>query len=178
MGDIRPHTCPSVGRQKIGALLLFRYNNEGVYMILRVKKLDQEIPIPAYAHSGDAGLDLFAREEYLVKAGKRVLVRTGVAMEIPRGYVGLIWDKSGLANSHGLKVLGGVVDAGYRGEIKVGLLNTGNKDYKIEKYHKVAQMLIQKVERLTVKEAKELSEATRGEDGFGSTGEFSEARLR
>ena len=139
-------------------------------MLLKIKKLRADAKIPSYAHHGDAGFDLFAVEETTVSAGERVLVGTGIALEIPDGFVGLIWDKSGLATAHGLKTLGGVIDAGYRGEIKVGIINLSTEDYVFEAGHKVAQMLIQKVERATIEEAPELSDAPRGEGGFGSTG--------
>lgn len=139
-------------------------------MILKIKKLKENAKIPAYAHPGDAGFDLFVAEEVVISAGKRVLVGTGIALEIPDGFVGLIWDKSGLATVHGLKTLGGVIDAGYRGEIKVGIINLSAEDYTISAGHKVAQMLIQKVERADIKEVAELSDAIRGEGGFGSTG--------
>ena len=139
-------------------------------MLLKIKKLRADAKIPSYAHHGDAGFDLFAVEETTVSAGERVLVGTGIALEIPDGFVGLIWDKSGLATAHGLKTLGGVIDAGYRGEIKVGIINLSTEDYVFEAGHKVAQMLIQKVERATIEEAPDLSDAHRGEGGFGSTG--------
>lgn len=139
-------------------------------MLLKIKKLRADAKIPSYAHHGDAGFDLFAVEEAVIPRGERVLVGTGIALEIPDGFVGLIWDKSGLATAHGLKTLGGVIDAGYRGEIKVGIINLSAEDYTIGTGHKVAQMLIQKVERATIEEAPELSDAPRGEGGFGSTG--------
>lgn len=126
--------------------------------------------MPNYAYHNDAGFDLCAIESVTIPAGSRVLVGTGIAMEIPDGYVGLVWDKSGLSNTHGLKTLGGVVDAGYRGEVKVGIINLSTSDYTIGAGHKVAQMLIQKVEQVEIKEVAELSDATRGEGGFGSTG--------
>lgn len=139
-------------------------------LTLRVKKLTETAVLPAYAHPGDAGMDLFASEETAVGAGDRTVVPTGIAMEIPDGYVGLIWDKSGLSNNHGLKTLGGVIDAGYRGEIKVGLVNTSHEDYVVHAGEKVAQMLIQKVEHGAIEEVSELSDTSRGEGGFGSTG--------
>ena len=137
-------------------------------MNIKIKKLRDGAKIPAYAHSGDAGFDLFSVDEIVVPAGARVLVGTGIALEIPDGFVGLIWDKSGLATAHGLKTLGGVVDAGYRGEVKV--INLSVENYTIGAGHKVAQMLIQKVEHTTIEEVAELSGAARGEGGFGSTG--------
>ncbi len=139
-------------------------------MELLIKKLNPEAKLPSYAHEGDAGMDLFAVEEVSVPPMGRVLVGTGIAMEIPIGYVGLVWDKSGLSNSYGIKTLGGVIDAGYRGEIKIGLINLGTEDYKISAGHKVAQMLIQKVEHPQIVEVGELSDTARGDGGFGSTG--------
>lgn len=139
-------------------------------MELKVKKLHPDAKLPTYAHHNDAGFDLYAIESVTIPAGERVLVGTGIAIEIPDGYVGLIWDKSGLSNTHGLKTLGGVVDAGYRGEIKAGVVNLSDESYTITVGHKVAQMLIQKVEHAEIREATELSDAVRGEGGFGSTG--------
>src|SRR3989339_1069512 len=110
-------------------------------LTLKVKKLSQVTVLPSFAHPGDAGIDLFACEETVVRQNDRTLVGTGVGMEIPDGYVGLIWDKSGLSNNHGLKTLGGVIDAGYRGEVKVGVINLGDTPYTIEQNHKVAQMV-------------------------------------
>ncbi len=139
-------------------------------MILKIKKLNPEAKLPSYAHPGDAGMDLFALQEVTLKPGEFAKILTGVAMEIPIGHVGLIWDKSGMAANFGLKTLGGVVDAGYRGEVQVGMINLSQKSYTIEKHHKVAQMLIQKVEGPSVEEATELSDTSRGAGGFGSTG--------
>lgn len=139
-------------------------------MEIKVKKVHPEAKLPTYAHHGDAGFDLYAIESVSIPVGARVLVSTGIAIEIPDGYVGLIWDKSGLSMVHGLKNLGGVVDAGYRGEIKAGMINLSNEDYTITAGHKVAQMLIQKVEHAEIKEVTELSDSTRGHGGFGSTG--------
>lgn len=137
---------------------------------IRIKKLKNDAVTPNYAHEGDAGMDLFAAEKVVLRSHERAQVKTGIAMEIPKGYVGLVWDKSGLSQKHGLKTLGGVVDAGYRGEVMVGVANISNETYTIEKGHKVAQMLIQKVESPEVVEAAELSDSARGDGGFGSTG--------
>ncbi len=139
-------------------------------MQLKIKKLYPESKIPIYAHDGDAGFDLYSREEIILSPGERKMVPTGIAMEIPEGYVGLVWDKSGLSMKHGLKNLGGVVDAGYRGEVTVGIVNLSQEKYVIEGGHKVAQMLIQKVERVEIVEATELSDTARSDGGFGSTG--------
>ncbi len=140
-------------------------------MKLQVKKLDPQAKLPSYEHLGDAGLDFYALEDFVVPArGRRTGIRTGLAVAIPDGYVGLFWDKSGLAAKHGLKVMAGVIDSGYRGELLLTLLNTSDTDYHFKQGEKVMQMLLQKVERVEVEEVQVLSETSRGEGGFGSTG--------
>jgi dUTP pyrophosphatase len=99
-----------------------------------------------------------------------VRVKTGIALELPVGYVGLIWDKSGLAANHGLKTMAGVLDAGYRGELQIVVTNLSKEIYSIKKHDKVAQMLIQRIESPELIEVDELSDTSRGEGGFGSTG--------
>ncbi len=139
-------------------------------MTIKIKRLSDDAKVPAYAHLGDAGMDLYAREGAVIKKGDMAMIPTGIAMEIPEGYVGLIWDKSGLATRHKLKTLAGVIDSGYRGEIQVGLFNFGRGNYAVEKHHKIAQLLIQKIEHAELEEVSELSDSSRGEGGFGSTG--------
>lgn len=139
-------------------------------MKVKIKKLDPEAKLPSYAHSGDAGMDLYSLEKVEIGPGERVKIKTGIAIELPEGYVGLWWDKSGLSNNHGLKILGGVLDCGYRGELLVGLINLSKQTYAIEKHDKVTQMLIQKVEHPEIEEVEELSDSSRGTGGFGSTG--------
>jgi dUTP pyrophosphatase len=139
-------------------------------MKLKVKYLAKDIPKLAYAKAGDAAFDLYAAKDITIAPMGRVQVPTGVAMEIPEGYVGLVWDKSGLSHKFGLRTLGGVVDAGYRGEVMVGIINLSKEAYTFEKGHKVAQMLIQKREHCDIVEVKELSDSERGSNGFGSTG--------
>ena len=141
-------------------------------MLIKFQKILDDAIIPHYAHPGDAGMDVFSAEETIIKAGKRKNVRTGVKMELPEGFVGLVWDKSGLALKNGIKTMAGVIDSGYRGEIGIVFVNLSDQDYKIEKGQKIAQMLIQKVERVEIEETKELSETKRGEGCFGSTGLF------
>lgn len=138
-------------------------------MKVKVLKLEKDATLPAYAHPHDAGMDIFALETTTVAPSEFVAVRTGISMEIPKGHVGLVWDKSGLALK-GIKTIAGVVDAGYRGEVKICVTNLGKTSYTFEKGHKVAQMLIQKVESPTIAEVKKLSETKRGKKGFGSTG--------
>ncbi len=137
---------------------------------LNIKKLHTRAKLPHYAHPHDAGADLFSVEDVVIPPGERVLVSTGIALEIPEGYVGLVWDKSGLSTTHGLKTLGGVIDAGYRGEIKIGIINLSKDPYHLGVGHKVAQLLLQNVEHAHIVEVDDLSSSTRGEGGFGSTG--------
>ncbi len=139
-------------------------------MQIKFKKLHPDAKAPQYAHHGDAGMDFFALEKTILKPGEHAAIKTGIAMEIPHGYVGLFWDKSGIAIKHGIKLLGGVIDAGYRGEILIGMMNLSAVEYVFEVGHKVSQMLIQKVEAPDIIEATELSDTSRGEKGFGSTG--------
>lgn len=139
-------------------------------MKLYIKKLSPQAILPGYAHPGDAGMDLYACESVTLGRGERVQVKTGIAVHIPDEHVGLVWDKSGLSHKHGLKTMGGVIDAGYRGEIMVGMVNLGDEPYTILAGHKVAQMLIQKVERVEIEEVLDLDGSSRGEAGFGSTG--------
>lgn len=139
-------------------------------MILKVKKVHPEAMVPAYAHPNDAGMDLYSAEEITLNPGQVVRIKTGIAVEIPDGYVGLCWDRSGLSTNHSLKTVAGVIDAGYRGEILVGMINLGKEAYTFNKGDKIAQMLIQKIEHPEIVESTELAETARGEGGFGSTG--------
>lgn len=135
-----------------------------------VKKIHEDAVAPSYAHEGDAGMDLFSKEEIVLKPGERKVIGTGIAMAIPIGHVGLIWDKSGLAAKYGLKTMAGVVDSGYRGEVGVVLHNLSDKEYLVEKNSKIAQMLIQPVHSNQVIEVEDLDETARGDGGWGSTG--------
>ena len=139
-------------------------------MKLAIKKLDPEAKLPERAHASDAGLDLFTLEEGTLERYETRVFRTGIAMAIPEGHVGLIWDKSGLATKHSLTCLGGVIDAEYRGEIMLMLANLGTEAYTITKHQKIAQMLIQKIELPVIEEVVDLDDTERGERGFGSTG--------
>lgn len=141
-------------------------------MLIKFQKISDEAIMPHYAHQGDAGLDIFSAEETVVKAGERKNIKTGIKMELPEGFVGLVWDKSGLALKNGIKTMAGVIDSGYRGEIEIVLVNLSDQNFKIEKGQKIAQMLVQKIEQAEIEEAQELSETKRGDGGFGSTGLF------
>ena len=138
---------------------------------VKIQKINENAKIPNYAHQGDAGLDLYlAEEDYILKPRERRGFLTGIKMEIPNGYVGLIWDKSGLAVKYGIKIMAGVIDSTYRGEVIVVLANIGSKEYLIEKNAKIAQMLIQKVELAKIEIVEDLNVTKRGDSGFGSTG--------
>src|ERR1035437_320749 len=139
-------------------------------MKIKIKKLHLDAQIPKYAHEGDAGLDLYTVEAFELEPGERKSIPLGIAIEIPDGYVGLMWDKSGLSHKYGIKSFGGVIDSGYRGEIHAGVMNLSDKYFKFEKGHKIAQLLIQKIENVDFEEVKELSDTSRGEGGLGSTG--------
>jgi dUTP pyrophosphatase len=139
-------------------------------MKLNVKKLHKDAKLPTHGHPGDAGMDLYCAEDVIFPPGKQERVSTGIAVEIPEGHVGLIWDKSSISFNLGLKVMGGVIDAGYRGEIILNLLNVSSKEVLLPKEHKVAQMIIQKFEHCDILEVDELSETVRGYGREGSTG--------
>lgn len=136
---------------------------------LSVKKLNGDAIIPTRAHHDDAGVDLYICGAIAIPPHTTVPVPTGVAMEIPTGSVGLIWDKSSVG-AKGIKTLGGVIDASYRGEVKVVVHNMNDTEVTFEHGQKIAQILIQKVELLAIEEVAELSSTVRGEGGFGSTG--------
>jgi len=145
---------------------------------VELKMLDAGLEVPSYAHPGDAGADLRAREDVTLAPGERKLVPTGVSIGMPNGYVALIHPRSGLATKHGLTVVNapGTVDAGYRGEIAVTLLNTDLvHPIELKRGDRIAQMVIQRVEYAGFVQVDELSETVRGEGGFGSTGGFSTA---
>ena len=139
-------------------------------MTIRIKKTHQEATIPKYALPDDAGMDFFALETTILLPNERKAIATGISMAIPKGYVGLIWDKSGIAAKFGIKTMAGVIDSGYRGEIKIVMHNLSTEPYTFEKGTKVAQMLIQAVEQKNIVEVDNLEETERGQGGFGSTG--------
>src|SRR3989338_8823021 len=139
-------------------------------MTLFIKKISATAIIPQYAHPHDAGMDLYASETIIIAPQERQLIPTGLALAIPSGYVGLIWDKSGIAANHGLKTMAGVIDSGYRGEIKILIHNLSSRPYTVQSGTKIAQMLIQPVVQNEIIEVKELDDTSRGVGGFGSTG--------
>jgi dUTP pyrophosphatase len=138
-----------------------------------VIRLDPELPLPTYAHPGDAGIDLLAREDAIVRAaGGRVLVPTGIALALPRGHAGFVLPRSGLALKHGLTVVNspGLIDCAYRGEIKVVLLNTDPMaDYEVHRGDRIAQLVVQRVSEIVWNEVDSLDGDDRG-GGFGHSG--------
>lgn len=142
-------------------------------MDLRIKRLDPGLPLPRYAHEGDAGLDLYAAESVTLTPFERALVPTGIAVAIPEGFAGFVQPRSGLAIRHGLSLVNtpGLIDSHYRGEIKIIAINLDpSQTLAINRGDKIAQLVIQPVVRATLIECDELDETARGEGGFGSTG--------
>lgn len=145
---------------------------------IEVQRLDPELPLPSYAHVGDAGADLHAAAEVELGPGERALVPTGIAMALPEGYVGLVHPRSGLAARHGISIVNapGTIDAGYRGEIKVCLVNTDpHVPFTVHRGDRIAQLVIQRVESARFVVAEALPGTTRGDGGYGSTGGFGQA---
>ena len=141
---------------------------------LPVLRLDPDLPLPAYARAGDAGIDLIAREDVtLAPAGGRALVATGIAIALPEGYAGLVQPRSGLAFKHGVTVLNtpGLIDSGYRGELKVCLINHDPTEaFEVTRGERIAQLIVQAVEHVTFVEVDTLDDSERGDKGFGSSG--------
>ena len=139
-----------------------------------LRRLDPELPLPSYARAGDAGADLVAREGVVLAAGGgRALVPTGIAIAIPEGYAGFVQPRSGLALRHGVTCLNtpGLIDSGYRDELKVVLVNTDpDHDYEVHRGDRIAQLVIQRVEHAAFRVVDDLPETSRGGGGFGSTG--------
>jgi dUTP pyrophosphatase len=140
---------------------------------VQMRQLEPGLPLPVYAHPGDAGADLVAAEDVELAPGERALVPTGIAIALPEGYVGLVHPRSGLANRLGVTVLNapGTVDSGYRGEILVNLINHDRANVaKISRGDRIAQLVVQRVERARFTVVDELAESSRGAGGHGSTG--------
>jgi dUTP pyrophosphatase len=139
-------------------------------MKIQIKKLHPDAKVPVFSLKGDAGMDLFSIEECLLKPGDKYIVKTGIAMKIPKGYAALVWDKGGPSHKFGIKTLGGVFDSNYTGEYLIGLVNLGKERFVIKKGQKIAQILIQKVETPKIEVVQELPRTNRGEGRHGSTG--------
>jgi dUTP pyrophosphatase len=140
-----------------------------------IQRLDPELPVPAYAHPGDAGADLVATSDITLKPGERAMVGTGIAIALQDGYAAFVHPRSGLAAKHGVSIVNapGTVDAGYRGEIKVCLVNLDTAaEVTLRRGDRIAQLVIQRVEKARFVEVEKLPGSARGEGGYGSTGGF------
>jgi dUTP pyrophosphatase len=140
-------------------------------MKLKIQRINTAAKLPIRAYKHDAGYDLYSAEEITLKPGERAAVKTGIKMAIPAGCAGLVWDKGGVANA-GIHCLAGVVDAGFRGEVTVHLVNLSDKIHEIKPGQKIAQMLIQKTEFPGIEEGEITDETERGTGRFGSSGIF------
>ncbi|MEX1027837.1 MAG: dUTP diphosphatase [Candidatus Paceibacterota bacterium] len=136
---------------------------------IQIKKLYDDTKMPGYAKPGDVALDMFSHEAATLQPGERKVFHTGFALEFPEGFAAIVKDKGGIANA-GVTTMGGVFDAGYRGEYNAQLLNVGTEPYVVEKGDKIAQLMILPVEIVTLEEVAELGDSERGVGRFGSTG--------
>lgn len=141
-------------------------------MEIKLKRMRDNAKLPTYAHAGDVGMDVYATDSYELQPGERRVFDVGFGMEFPTGYAAIVKDKSSLPNHHGLHTMGGVYDAGYRGEYNVQLINLGQASVQIEEGQKIAQIVIFPIATATLTEVDELSESSRGAGQFGSTGKF------
>ena len=142
---------------------------------IQIVRLDPDLPAPAYARPGDAGADLVTTVDVTLHPGERAMVPTGISIALPDGYVALVHPRSGLAARHGLSIVNapGTIDAGYRGEIKVMLINHDPRDpVELRRGDRIAQLVVQRFERARFVEVAELPASVRGEGGYGSTGGF------
>jgi len=142
-------------------------------MQVLIKRLDPTVPLPSYAKGGDAGADLVTRIDFTIKPGERMLIPTGISIALPNGYVALVHPRSGLAIKHGVTMVNspGTVDAAYRGELQIILINHDSKEaVSFKRGDRIAQLVIQKVEHASFIEVSELPGSGRGTGGFGSTG--------
>jgi dUTP pyrophosphatase len=140
-----------------------------------VRRLDPDLPLPAYAHPGDAGADLLSRVDVTIEPGERVLVPTGVAIALPPGHAGFVHPRSGLAARHGISIVNapGTIDEGYRGEVLVNLVNLDpGEAYHVHRGDRIAQLVVQPVVRATFVAVDSLDDTVRGDTGHGSTGGF------
>jgi len=146
-----------------------------------VRRLHDDLPVPAYAHPGDAGADLVAAEDVQLAPGQRAVVPTGVAIALPDGYAAFVHPRSGLAAKHGLSLVNapGTIDAGYRGEIKVIVVNLDrDRPITLQRGDRLAQLVVQRVERASFEVVDQLPDSVRSEGGFGSTGGFRDHGVR
>ena len=171
MPEARQKAEPAPYRRRLLAAVGLRTVEQNVPVLIR--RLDPDLPLPARAHPGDAGLDLFAATGVRLEPGQRAVVPTGIAIALPDGYAAFVHPRSGLAAKHGVTLVNapGTVDAGYRGEIMVTLLNTDrDRAVSFSRGDRIAQLVIQRVERALFHEVTVLPGSSRGDGGFGSTG--------
>ncbi|MFH1440404.1 MAG: dUTP diphosphatase [Candidatus Woesearchaeota archaeon] len=141
---------------------------------VRILKTDKDLPTPSYKHHGDAGMDLYAAEDFVLNPGERKKVKTGLRFAIPYGYEMQIRPRSGLAVKHGISIVNTpcTIDSGYRGDIDIPIINHGKEMCKINRGERIAQAVFKKVEIVELEEVEELEKTSRGDSGFGSTGRF------
>lgn len=140
------------------------------FHVVNVKYLNEHAKEPTKAHTMDAGWDLYASEDCIIHPKERGVINTGISLEMPPYFAGLIWPRSGMAVKGGADVLAGVIDSGYRGEIMVCLYNTGEKNLQVKRGDKIAQIIFQEVPEVGITVKDSLGSSQRGSDGFGSTG--------
>jgi dUTP pyrophosphatase len=147
------------------------YKKDPMSLTINVKRLDETLPLPEYKTWGSSGLDLYASEDCVLAPGDFKTIPTGIAIEIPAGYEGEVRARSGLASKSGIGVLNspGTIDSDYRGEIKVILFNFSEESFEVKKGNRIAQLIISRVEKVNLKEVKELTPTEREDGGFGST---------
>lgn len=141
-------------------------------MKVKIKRLKPDAILPTYAHPGDVGMDLYSLEDYELKIGERKIFDLGFALEFPIGYAAIVKDKGSLPNHYGIHTMGGVFDAGYRGEYNAQLINLGQEPVKIAKGQKIAQLILYPIMIGELEEADELSDSSRAQGRFGSTGKY------
>ena len=139
-------------------------------MKIPVKKLHKDAQLPQMMKEGDAAMDFYSYKDYEIKPGERIIVETGVVIAIPNGYWGNVRDRGGLPAKHGIHTMGGVFDSNYRGEVQIIMINLSQETYKIEKGHRICQMIIEKHELVELEEVEELDETNRGEGRLASSG--------
>ncbi len=157
--------------------MFFEQKFKGIRMMeplhVQIKRIDEDLPLPRYAQEGDAGLDLYSTVDVDLQPGQRSLIPTGIAVSIPKGYAGFVQPRSGLALREGLSLVNtpGLIDSGYRGEIKVVAINTDpDTTIHIKRADRIAQLVIQEVPCVQLEEVETLEESERSDTGFGSTG--------
>ncbi len=149
---------------------MIRIKQEKLETVLKVKKIFKDAELPEYALNTDIGIDIRANETVVVPVSEQKTIKTGLAIEIPEGHVGLIRDRAGIITKMGVHTAAGTFDPAYRGEVSIVLVNCGEQDVEVEKGMRIAQMIILPVTKAKIQEVKELSSTERGERGFSSTG--------